>query len=690
MMKLKLPALTKTKTFQLTALSCLLILNSYGQSRKAMSIVDFLNIPAVRSPALSPDGKSFVYVLSESDWKENRRIGHIWRKNVSGGNLIQLTNGLKGESSPAWSPDGKYISFIAKRKPAKENQIYLILNIGGEAKQLTNHKTAVKNVQWAPDAQSLYFLASDRKTKEEEQDEKVKNDVYALDENYKHTHLWRIGPSDTVATKITDGNYSVNGYELSRDGKSIMISRGISPLFDESTSNEVWMINNEGENAVQLTFNNVAESSGSLSPNGDQLLFTAAANEKFEKYYDRKLFLMSARGGVPVVPLKEIKHGVSRAEWSADGKKIYLLMNMGVQTQLFSFNPSSGKISQITKGEHAISQWHYNHVLDQHIIAINHARNAGDLYLMKGTDFQNIRKITDVYDYLDQEFLLPEQQKISWSGADGVKVEGLLFYPANYTKGEKYPLVVQTHGGPASSDKFGISRSYTHYNPVLTGKGYMVLRPNYRGSTGYGDDFLRDMVGSYFKNSHLDVMKGVDYLIEKGLADPDKLVKMGWSAGGHMTNKIITHTDRFKAASSGAGAANWVSMYGQSDVRIYRTPWFGGTPWEENAPISLYWEQSPLKDIHKVKTPTLVLVGGNDVRVPPPQSVEMYRALKSNKVPTHLYIAPREPHGWRELRHRLYKINLELEWFAKHALGEEYTWELIAEDELPPQKEEVN
>ena len=181
---------------------------------------------------------------------------------------------------------------------------------------------------------------------------------------------------------------------------------------------------------------------------------------------------------------------------------------------------------------------------------------------------------------------------------------------------------------------------------VYAGKGYAVLRPNYRGSTGYGDAFLRDMVNGYFKQAHLDVMTGVDAVIAMGLADPDKLVKMGWSAGGHMTNKIITFTDRFKAASSGAGAANWISMYAQSDHREFRTPWFGGTPWQANAPIDMYWNHSPLKDVAKVKTPTIFLVGEQDPRVPMPQSVEMYRALKSNGVPTHLYVAPREGHGW--------------------------------------------
>ena len=254
-------------------------------------------------------------------------------------------------------------------------------------------------------------------------------------------------------------------------------------------------------------------------------------------------------------------------------------------------------------------------------------------------------QITHVFDGLAREFTLGRQEAIQWKGADGVAVEGLLTYPVNYQAGRKYPLAVLTHGGPQAADKYGIGGS-TYDIQVLAGKGYAVLQPNYRGSTGYGDAFLRDMVGHYFQNAHLDVMAGVDEVIRRGIADPDRLVAAGWSAGGHMTDKLITFTDRFKAAAAGAGAANWISMYAQSDIRSYRTPWFGGTPWQKNAPIDAYWNNSPLKDVANVKTPTIFFVGEKDPRVPMPQSVEMHRALKSNGVPTHLYVAPREPHGW--------------------------------------------
>jgi dipeptidyl aminopeptidase/acylaminoacyl peptidase len=280
-----------------------------------------------------------------------------------------------------------------------------------------------------------------------------------------------------------------------------------------------------------------------------------------------------------------------------------------------------------------------------------------------------------VQDDLTSRFRIPREEAITWKGEDGVTVEGLLYYPLDYTEGQRYPLIVQTHGGPASSDQFGGLWSSSNYVPVLTSLGYAVLKPNYRGSTGYGDDFLRDMVGSYFDEAHKDVMAGVDAVIAMGVADGDHMGKMGWSAGGHMTNKIITYTDRFKAASSGAGAANWISMYAQSDVRTYRTPWFGGTPWEKDAPIDVYWDNSPLKYVSNVTTPTIFLVGQQDPRVPMPQSIEMWRGVKEQGVPTHLYVAPREPHGWRELHHRLFKANVELDWFEKWIRGRTWTWE---------------
>jgi len=238
---------------------------------------------------------------------------------------------------------------------------------------------------------------------------------------------------------------------------------------------------------------------------------------------------------------------------------------------------------------------------------------------------------------------------------------------------------VQLHAGPHESDKFGWGPGVImNYVPVLTAKGYAVFRPNYRGSAGYGNAFRRDVVHGYFNNMHLDVMAGVDALIKNGIANPDRLAVMGWSAGAHLTNKLITWTNRFKAASSGAGAADWISFFANSDARAIRAEWFGGFPWQKNVPIEPFWSNSPLKDVARVRTPTLLFAGEDDPRVPMSQVEELYRGLAANGVETRFYVAPREGHQWRELRHQIFKANSELEWFDRHVLGRTY------QSEQPP------
>ena len=639
-----------------------------AQAQRPMTPIDLLEVPLLSDPRLSPDGSELLYVLAEADWKANKRISHLWRVRSDGSQSVQLTRGSEGESTPRWSPDGKWIAFL--RGDDEARQVYLLSNSGGEAEPLTEHATSVSSISWSPDGATLFFLADDPKTEEEQARDKAKDDVFAFDENWKQQQLRSFSLADRSETRITEGDYSVRSYRLSRDGRKIAFHRTPSPLLDDGLRGEVWVMNVDGTGATRVTRNDVPERGAELSPDNSRVLFVSDSNG-IEYYYNRNLFVAPATGGEAQLLLPDMPHEVYDASWSEDGTSIYFTSNTGVRTELFRVEVAKEELHQLTEGDHTVTSWSYLPKLGRHVFRIDEPTNAGDVWVLQEED-QSPARITRVYDYLN-EFQLPRQDAVRWKGEDSVTVEGLLYYPLDYEEGTRYPLIVQTHGGPRSSDKFAFG-SWSRYVQVQTAMGYAVFKPNYRGSTGYGDDFLRDMVGHYYRQAHLDVMTGVDYLIERGIADGDRMVKMGWSGGGHMTNKIITHTDRFKAASSGAGAVNWISMYAQSDTRVQRTPWFGGTPWQEDAPIDLYWGHSPLKDIHKVKTPTIVLVGANDERVPPPQSVELYRALRSLGVPTHLYMAPREPHGWRELRHELFKINVELDWFEKHARGRTYKW----------------
>ena len=657
--------------WSLLVVVCLFVLSPISaQEKRLRTFVDALEQPVLQDPQLSPDGKQIAFVIDRADWKANRRIGHIFRINADGTNQVQLTFNERGESSPRWSPDGRSIAFVARRDPDTANQIYLLHSDGGEARRITSHPAAVSSISWGPDGKSLFFLSTDAKSAEERERDRLQDDVYAFEEtNFKHRHLWTTD-LEGKTKKITDGAWTVGSYKLSADGKRIAMHRTPGPLLGFNERGEVWVMDANGENARQLTNNKVSEGDASLSPDGSTVLFTSASNEQFEHYYNDKLFLVPASGGNARVLIADSPYEIENAAWSNDSRSIYFTANMGVHNEIMKVDVASRKVTQLTKGEHTLLGWSFDEDTGLHLFLRNTAPRPSEVFTMPAAGGE-MKRVTSVFDEDLAKFKTARIEAIKWKGQDGIMVEGLLYYPVDYQQGRRYPLIVATHGGPASSDRFGFATEYQ----VYAAKGYAVLRPNYRGSTGYGDAFLRDMVKGYFKQAHLDIITGTDHVIAMGIADPTKLIKMGWSAGGHMTNKVITMTDRYKAASSGAGAANWISMYAQSDIREYRTPWFGGTPWQANAPIDLYWDHSPLKDVAKVKTPTLFLVGEQDPRVPLPQSVEMYRGLKSNGVPTHLYVAPREGHGWNELRHRLFKLQIEMEWFEKHLFNRSYTWE---------------
>jgi len=644
-----------------------------------MTVVDLINVPGIGDIQIAPDGAQLLFVRTDADWDENGTRSHIWRVNSDGTGLVQMTNGERGESSPLWSPDGLKIAFLTRRGDNDNTQVYLLPNDGGEGRALTDHPTPPSSIQWSPDGSWIYFTAREDQTEAEKAREEVNDNVFRYEEDQKSSHLWRTNVASGEAARITEGDYSLRGYDLSRDGTLIVFHRAPSPLYDDQLNSEIWVMNSDGSGALQLTENSVGEGGARLSPDNSTVLFGADANEAMEDYYyNQRLFVMPTAGGRPELLLSGSTYDVGGAYWSEDGRSIYFSANTGVRQNIYQVDLEDRDVLPFTEGDHSIRGWAFESSARLHAFTASSPTSPGDIHLQTvsrngGTD-GDVRQVTHLFDFLAEDFRLPRVEAVEWQGEDGVTVEGLLYYPLDYQSGTRYPLVVQTHGGPASSDKFSFFSS-SRYEPILASMGYFVFKPNYRGSTGYGDDFLRDMVGNYFNQAHKDVMAGVDYLIDRGLVDGERMAKMGWSAGGHMTNKIITYTDRFKAASSGAGAINWISMYAQSDVRIYRTPWFGGSPWDEDSPIEQYMADSPLFDVHRVTTPTLVLVGENDNRVPMPQSVELYRALKHNGVPTHLYVAPNQGHGWRELQQRLFKANVELDWFERWVMDRDYEWE---------------
>ena len=673
--------MTASRRWTLGAAAALAALAALGpttraQTRRPMTLVDIAELQRLATPRLSPDGRTLAYMLTKVDWKAGRPIAHLWRQDVNG-SPVQLTFSEAGDipapRSVRWSPDGKTILFL------RGGQIQLIPADGGESRALTRHATSPSTPFFSPDGTVVYFLASDAPTNDDRERDRLRDDVYAFDENYKQRHLWKVIVSTGAEMQLDTGDYSVTDYRLSRDGTKVAMHRAPTPLAGDTTRSEVWVMDVSGANARALTRNVIEEAFAELSPDNSQVLFLADTNERFEPYYNASVFVVPATGGTPQPLLPDFKYTIDDAAWAPDGKSIIAVVNLGVHNELFQIDIASHSTRQLTDGAHYIpilaGGWQIVPGTGTIMLQLDEPARWGDVWTMPlagGAPTQ----ITHAYDPLERDFILPRQEKFEWKGADGQTIEGVLMYPVGYQPGTRYPLVVQMHGGPFESDKFGGGAGQSlNYVPVLAAKGYAVFRPNYRGSAGYGNAFYRDPVGNYFRNMQTDVMNGVDALIKQGIADPDRLVCMGWSAGGTLVNKLVTMTDRFKAASSGAGIANWISLFAQSEIRSYRIPWFGGTPWQKNAPIDLFWSTSPLKDVANVKTPTLFFSGEFDSRVGLPQSVEMYRALKSNHVPTHLYIGPGEGHQWQTPRRLIDKGNRELEWFEKYANHRTYVFE---------------
>jgi dipeptidyl aminopeptidase/acylaminoacyl peptidase len=649
-----------------------------GQSKPPLTLVGLAEIPRLLDPQLSPDGRFVAYMLMRADWKANRQVGHIWRQAVSGGAPIQLTKGDAGEANARWSPDGQSLLYLAPGSPAGM-QLFLLPAEGGEPRQLTRHATSVSQPAWSPDGTAIYFLASDPRTAEEIERDRLRDDVFVFEENFKQRHLWRVVVSTSIEQKITNGDFSILSYRLARDGRHITAHRAPTPLAGDGYRGEIWLTDADGGNGRPLTSNTVEEIESELSPDNAQVMFLAEAAEgkdgRLDPYYTSTLFLAPARGGAPRMLLPDFPYSIEHAAWAADSRAIVATVNMGVHSEIFRIDVAARRATPLTNGRHSVQFWSAVSAAGRMVFQLDEPTRLGDAWTLPFSGGAPVRA-TGIYDALERSYSLPRQEKVVWKSGDGTAVEGLLFYPLGYEADTRYPLVVQLHGGPQESDKFGYGPGViVNYVPVLTAKGYLVLRPNYRGSTGYGNAFMRDVIGGYFRNMPADVLSGVDFLIGQGVADPNRLAVMGWSAGAHLTNKLITMTGRFKAASSTAGAANWTSLFAQTDTRANRSLWFGGTPWQPNAPIDAFWNNSPLKDASNVTTPTLFVVGQEDPRVPLAQSIEMYRALKSNDVPVRLIVAPREGHQWGELRHQIFKANAELEWFERYVMGRSYAWE---------------
>ena len=626
-----------------------------------------LKFKAVGTPRVAPDGKRVVYTVNEAVMAADKSefVTQIWLANIATKQNIQLTFGDKSSTNPKWSPDGNWIAFTSNRKDNRNNLYVLSLN-GGEAEPLTDGKSGVINFAWSPDGRSLAFTMTDAKTEDEEKNDKGKNDWRWIDENVKLARLYVI-PVQKDANgkreprKLTTANYQVEDFDWSNDGSRIAFGHVKSPLANDWTTSDVSIVEVASGNISELANSPAAETAPVYSPDGRSIAILASdAPPRWAQSGVIQVF--SATGGQPKTLAASFDAQPGVAGWSSDSKRIYFSEPKGTGTQVYSVDVAANRIDEIKVTPAVIGAFSLNSSGTTFAFTRQTPDTPADVYIAAVNDFNPVQ-ITKV----NADLKTPpfgRTEVITWKSKDGKQIEGLLTYPVGYQTGQRVPLILNIHGGPAGVFQQSFIGGRGVY-PLATfsSRGYAILRPNPRGSSGYGTEFRRANLKDWGFGDYQDLMTGVDRVIEMGVADPARLGVMGWSYGGFMTSWVVTQTSRFKAASAGAPVTNLMSFNGTADIPSFIPDYFGGQFWDV---MDLYQKHSPMFNVKAVTTPTMIQHGEADVRVPISQGYEFYNALKVKGVPTRMLVLPRQPHGPNEPKMQLAAMKANLEWFEKY------------------------
>ncbi len=646
---------------------CTIVLAHAGT--KKMTVEDSLAIHRVAGPKFSPDGNWILYSETEWDRKNDRQVSHIWLGRTSGGAApIKLTAGEKGETAPQWAPDGSRIAFLADRgaSDAKNgNQIWLIRPGGGEAEKLTSEETPVSEFQWAPDGRQIAFVTADTPKDKADRDKRKKDkfDAILVDADYNYAHLWTIDIDGKSRKRLTEGAFSVSNPRWSPDSKSIAyvqssMGKQESSFFDLNAdrNSDIYVVGADGGSPKRLTSNPGPDSSPSWSPDGSEIAYLSAMDPRsWAEKVDVVVIPLS--GGSPRDLTKDFPDSASGPKWAPDGKSVFWDAEEGVRRHIFRVPVSGGKIVHITEGEMIYADFDLSPDGNRIATTTDNSMSPADIWIVNvsGSGRTRISRANPRFD----DFAVAKSEAAHWKGPDNFDVEGWVTYPLDYQPGKKVPMILNIHGGPYGAN----TARYDARTQIFAAHGYAVLAPNPRGSTGYGSKFETANVADWGGKDFGDIMAGVDSMIAKGVADPDKLVVMGGSYGGFMTFWTITQTNRFKAAIGHAGISDWYSFYGQSDIPGLMAYGFAGQPWNATA---TYRKYSPITYVDKVKTPIMITHGEQDRRVAIQQAEEYYRGLKGNGVEAIFIRYPREGHGITEPNHQIDLVGRQLDWFAKH------------------------
>ena len=652
---------------QLLIANCLFSFTILAQ--KNWSPEQCLKIKNISGVQVSPDAGKIVYTIREAVMTDDRSeyVNQVWLCNADGSNAIQLTKGEKNSSNPKWSPDGKSIAFTSSRD--SKNNLYILPVGGGEAEKVTDVKTSVGSYDWSRDGKMIAFTMADAAADKEEKDKKAKNDWYFMDEEVKQNRLYVLWlhQKDTagkyVQKKLTKENYNVNAFDWSADGKSIVFSHGKTPEVNDNVYSDISMIEIESGKIKTISNTPAGETNPQFSPDGKLIVYYSSA-DPVDWSGPRHARVYSLADGKSWQLKTTPDENGSIMGWTIDGKNILWSEANRTLSSIYLLSVDGKSITEWNKGsKDHISNASLNYSGTHLSFVLQNPAQMPEAYISSINNFAPVKVTSINAEYANKP--LPKTEVIKWKGADGREIEGLLTYPINYKPGQKVPLVLNVHGGPAGVFQQTCVAANSGVYPIaaFAEAGIAVLRPNPRGSSGYGAEFRMANRADWGGKDFIDLMSGVDHVIKMGVADEKNMGVMGWSYGGFMSSWIVGHTDRFKAASIGAPVVDLVHQNLTDDIEGFLPSYFKTDPWND---WSLYDAHSPLRFVQNVKTPVMLQHGEADVRVPFSNSVMFYNALRRRGVPVRLLALPRQPHGPTEPRMVMKTMQTNVEWFEKH------------------------
>lgn len=653
-----------------------------AQTRRGITPEDYFAFKFISDPRISPDGKAIAYVLTTIDQKKNRRESSIWLIPADGSSAPRrLSSEFFSASSPRWSPDGKTLAFLSARssepsaaeKP--KSQIYFLsISSGGEATALSKLKNGVQSFQWSPEGSRLVVVSSsgvmdgvataDRKSDVRHYTHiRYKfNDTGWFDD--KRRHLWVVNVPDGDAQQITEGqDWDDTDPQWSPEGTRIaFVSDRTGKAYDDSHNTDVWVIPAAGGALTKISDHAFEDESPRWSPDGKQILFAGqTAAHQFPKLY----LADSSGGAASQLAVKDLDMIPSDIHWPAPGSMFFSAGVKG-ETHIFRADAAARTFSAVTSGPRGIHAFDLNESTGKIVYLADDFEHPADLYI-SNLDGSGERQLTHVNSELWSQLELQPVERLPYKSTDGWAVDGFFVKPLGWQAGKKYPMVLVIHGGPEGM--FGVD--WYHEFQVYAAKGWAVFFCNPRGSTGYGEKFERGEINNWGGMDYQDIMAGVDAALKKyPWVDSNDLGVTGGSYGGYMTNWIVSHTNRFKAAVTLRSISNFISDDGTRDGAYGHEDYFKGILFDD---FDQYWDASPLKYVRNVRTPTLILHSDNDFRVPIEQGEQWFRALQHYGVPSEIVFFPRENHNLTrsgEPKHIVESLNWQLYWFERYLNGD--------------------